>query len=45
MSRWPPSSASPASPFGFTTTDRTVTYLSEVTYRGDVVRIDMDLPP
>ena len=29
----------------FTTTDRTVIYLGEVTYRGDFVRIDMDLRP
>ena len=26
----------------FTTADRTVIYLGEVTYRGDFVRIDMD---
>ena len=29
----------------FTTADRTVIYLGEVTYRGDFVRIDMDLRP
>jgi len=29
----------------FTTQDRTVIYLGEVTYRGDFVRIDMDLRP
>jgi GntR family transcriptional regulator len=29
----------------FTTKDRTVIYLGEVTYRGDFVRIDMDLRP
>ena len=29
----------------FTTSDRTVIYLGEVTYRGDFVRIDMDLRP
>jgi GntR family transcriptional regulator len=29
----------------FTTADRTVIYLGEVTYRGDFVRIDMDLKP
>jgi GntR family transcriptional regulator len=29
----------------FTTGDRTVIYLGEVTYRGDFVRIDMDLRP
>jgi GntR family transcriptional regulator len=29
----------------FTTADRTVIYLGEVTYRGDFIRIDMDLRP
>jgi GntR family transcriptional regulator len=29
----------------FTAKDRTVIYLGEVTYRGDFVRIDMDLRP
>jgi GntR family transcriptional regulator len=29
----------------FTTRDHTVIYLGEVTYRGDFVRIDMDLRP
>jgi GntR family transcriptional regulator len=29
----------------FTTADRTVVYLGEVTYRGDFIRIDMDLRP
>jgi GntR family transcriptional regulator len=29
----------------FTAADRTVIYLGEVTYRGDFVRIDMDLRP
>ena len=29
----------------FTTADRTVIYLGEVTYRGDFIRIDMDLKP
>jgi GntR family transcriptional regulator len=29
----------------FTTADRTVIYLGEVTYRGDFVKIDMDLRP
>jgi GntR family transcriptional regulator len=29
----------------FTSADRTVIYLGEVTYRGDFVRIDMDLRP
>ena len=29
----------------FTATDGTVIYLGEVTYRGDFIRIDMDLRP
>jgi GntR family transcriptional regulator len=29
----------------FATADRTVIYLGEVTYRGDFIRIDMDLKP
>jgi GntR family transcriptional regulator len=29
----------------FTSADRTVIYLGEVTYRGDFIRIDMDLRP
>jgi GntR family transcriptional regulator len=29
----------------FTIADRTVIYLGEVTYRGDFIRIDMDLRP
>ena len=29
----------------FTSADGTVIYLGEVTYRGDFVRIDMDLRP
>jgi GntR family transcriptional regulator len=29
----------------FTTADRTVIYLGEVIYRGDFIRIDMDLRP
>jgi GntR family transcriptional regulator len=29
----------------FSTADRTVIYLAEVTYRGDFIRIDMDLKP
>jgi GntR family transcriptional regulator len=29
----------------FTSRDRTVIYLGEVTYRGDFVRLEMDLQP